>query len=70
MKEGRWADVKRLAADNPAVKRSGAIDQLMKNAAMTRKYIDNLEQSGKKPGADVLERYERQQQAVIEAIHK
>ena len=56
------------AADNPAVKRSGAIDQLMKNAAMTRKYIDNLEQSGKKPGSDVLERYERQQQAVMNAI--
>ena len=68
MKEGRWADMKQIAADNPAVKRSAAIDQLMKNAAMTRKYIDNLEQSGKKPGSDVLERYERQQQAVMNAI--
>ena len=70
MKEDRWVDMKQIVADNTAVKRSGAIAQLMKNAAMTRKYIDNLEQSGKKPGADVLERYERQQQAVMEAIRK
>ena len=70
MKEGRWADSKQILADNPALKRSASIDNLLKNVAMTKKYIENLEKAGKKPSEDLLSRYERQQQAVMEAIRK
>lgn len=70
MKEGRWADSKQILADNPALKRSASIDNLLKNVAMTKKYIENLEKAGKKPSEDILSRYERQQQAVMEAIRK
>lgn len=70
MKEGRWADMKQIVADNPALKRSASIDNLLKNVAMTKKYIENLEKAGKKPSEDLLSRYERQQQAVMEAIRK
>ena len=52
------------------MKRSASIDNLLKNVAMTKKYIENLEKAGKKPSEDVLSRYERQQQAVMEAIRK
>ena len=70
MKEGRWADSKQILADNPALKRSASIDNLLKNVAMTKKYIENLEKAGKKPSEDLLSRYERQHQAVMEAIRK
>lgn len=70
MKEGRWADSKQILADNPALKRSASVDNLLKNVAMTKKYIENLEKAGKKPSEDLLSRYERQQQAVMEAIRK
>ena len=70
MKEGRWADSKQILADNPALKRSASIDNLLKNVAMTKKYIENLEKAGKKPSEALLSRYERQQQAVMEAIRK
>ena len=66
--KSRWDDAKRIKAENPVLSRSGQIDNLLKTVDYTRKWIENIEKSGKKPSDDLLRKFQLQQQAVVDAI--
>ena len=68
LKEGRREDARRLREENPALRDYARIEALKKAAANTKRYIGAMEKEGKRPSKDTLALYERQQQAVFDAI--
>ena len=68
LKEGRHEDARRLREENPALRDYARIEALKRAAANTKRYIGAMEKEGKRPSKDTLALYERQQQAVFDAI--